>query len=222
MRKPFAYLLVGLLVASVVLSGLALYQERQNALNDKFTLTGLVTVTVTNPDGTVVSQTKQDAITTLSYDYIACLVWGAGCSTANSGGGGCYIFPCGTTITTTATISSYLAFNTYAVGIGLSTASQTGSACNGLITTSGLSATVASVSHSTSNNSPIVTLTASWTSTGSISPQAVCLLPATTNANVAAFSNAISQTGFDMAYENFSAQSLTSGQSISVTWSFNM
>jgi hypothetical protein len=192
-----------------------------NHLNDSARLTGTVLVQVKDQNGTVVSQTKQDAITSISYDYIACLVWGTGCTLSDNTN--CNVFPCGTTYTIATTITSMLPINTQLVGLILSTGTQTSNTCVSGQSTNGLAPLVASTSHSGGVNTPIITLTGSWTYTGtSVTITSVCLAPATTNAFFTQFPNAVSQISSAMAYENFAGQTLSSGQSITITWTFNM
>lgn len=183
-------------------------------------LSGTVTVAI---DGVTVVQ--QDSINPISYDYIACMVWQTGCGSL-TGSGNNLIFPQPLTYTTTATISSIYPAMTYLGALDLSSGTQTSNVCTNVLSTNGMNETVATITHSGQVNTPIVTLTASWTATSTISAiQSVCLTPATSNLYVSQFKNAPSEgtsNPTDYAYENFASQSLSSGQSITITWQFNM
>lgn len=184
------------------------------AAREQIHLHGSVVITVKDPNGTVVSQVQNDTIYAVSYDYLICYLWNVGCS--NVAG---LDFPI-TTITTTATITSIMPFNTVWMGLGLSPTAQSVGSCTNIINANGLTPMVAgTTSHALGSNS--ILLSQTWTATGSQNVQAVCLLPATTSVFISAFSSTVTGTGTDFASENFSLQSLTNGQSITIQWTFS-
>lgn len=201
-----------------------LSQDSQN-FTSSFHVQGILTITVRDKNGTIVSQVKRDAITPLSYDYIACFVWSEGCN-ALSGSASNLIAP-PTTYTTTATLSSYYCLCSALIGFAVSTSVQTSSSCNNVQTTNGLSPIASTVSHSQGVNTPIVTLVGSFTYTGGgVTLQSICLVPGVGPFAPSQFTSqyvfGISSTMTSFAYENYSGQTLSMGQSISFSWQFNM
>ena len=229
-----ALVVIALLVVSniTILSN----QVKTNTATDNLGgLTGTVLVQIRDPNGTVVSQTQNDTITNLSYDYIACMVFGSTCGqfVGNSlGPYGVGVSTATTLITTItfATVSAYYPVMSSLDGLALSSGSQTSSAFQNTLTTNGLAPLAASVTHSAGINTPIVTITGSWTFSGSSQAiQSIGLVPAACNNDYlllpgppACYVVAPAATMTDFAYENFATQTLTTGQSIGVTWTFSM
>lgn len=169
-------------------------------INDNFGIKGYVTVRI---NGHVVTQ--NDAIYSGAYNYIMCDVYyNLGACTA-----------AGIILTTTVTTTETLpVINFPLTGLVLSSVTQTNFACNGQISGSGLSGQVATQSYSISTNQ--IVLSASWTATSTINAiNSICLFPVSPPSTLITAIPAI-------AYENFvSQQSLSSGQSISVSWTFS-
>jgi hypothetical protein len=203
------------IVALLGMNAFLLNQSVQVKQHSNLVLNGVLTLTVDNK--TVV---KQDTITTFSFDYISCLIWDAGCTYVGSG-----LFPATTTIITTATLTGPL-IATFLTALALSTSSQTSSTCTNAINANGLSPIVASTSHTQGSNTPVVTLLGSWTYTGSsITVSSVCLEIAQSGAFITQLTNTPlvpSGSTASYAYEDFSGQTLSSGQSIGLSWTFNM
>ncbi len=183
---------------------------------------GSVTILVKDPDGKIVSQTKNDTIFTGSYDFLMCVLFNdpVGCSSATNFG---MMLTRQTTVTTTATLplmggGSFPLSPFIMDGIGLSANAVTAQGCSGLIIGNGLDAANSATSHTIQTNS--ILLTESWTfSGGTQAIQSVCLFPVTTSS--AGIPSAALITSAAFAWETFATQTLTTGQSITVQWTFS-
>ena len=225
-KNIITILLVAILITTVVTSGIALYTYRQSQIHDTMALTGVITVSIKDANGNIISQKHYDTITTLAYDFAYCFMFGG--ALASASGTGCAVnllYPA-TTVTTTATYSTPQLWAASLTGIALSTSDQTSSACQNVQTTNGLSPIEATVTHYSGINTPVASLFASWTYTGAgVSIASVCLVTAMGANTPPAFSTTVigvSGTMTTYAYENILPQPLTSGQSLTVTWQFNM
>jgi hypothetical protein len=181
-------------------------------------LTGNVLITITDPNGTVVSQTKVDSIYAVSYDLIACVVWS---SCANIGG--LYNSQTPQTLTTTITLSQPYIDNFF-TGFALSSTVQTNGACVNQLSGNGLTPIIANIAHTIGQNTPIVTLQGAFTYTGTPNQNvlSICLLMATENTLVSGATPGVLSSTTSLASENIGTQTLSTGQSISFSWTFNM
>lgn len=227
MKRIVTLAILSLLIASIALSGIALYQYRANQQNILKTemagLSGVVTVSVTDPNGTVVSQTRADGISSASNDFLACVLFNINCNGASGGADSSLLFP-STTITTTATISNAQFYLASLVGIALSTATVNNAGCPGVQTANGLAPSVATGSYSSVAGT--VTLSNSWTFTGSsVTITSACLVSAMGAFAPSPFSETVINPSSDMtayAFETFTGQTLTTGQSIGISWVFTL
>jgi hypothetical protein len=213
--KKFSVVMASVLIIALI-AGVMLGSSQVNKnYNENVALHGTVFVTVRDANGTVVSQTRNDTIYSASYDYIICYIWQTGCAYVNG-----LNFP-STTFITTATITSFQPYNSVLNAMMLSSGTQSTDACTNVINSNSLSPTIASsIVHNQGSNQ--VLLTASWTATGSQNVQSVCLGAGTTNAYIPQYPNSpLSGSTFSFASENFSTQSLTVGQSITIQWTFS-
>jgi hypothetical protein len=218
-----------LLIPNVLsLNGYLAEQQQYKQLSDHIGMSGFLTVSVRDANGTLVSQAKYDTITTMAYDFAYCLMFGGGLTSGS--GPGCasgLLFP-STTVTTTATYTSPQLYVACLCGIALSTSTQTSTACTGIQTSNGLAPAVASAnSHTFGVNTPVVTLTNSWTNTGgAVTITSACLVtgmgPNTPPAFFPEEVIGVSSVMTTYAYENFSGQSVANGQSITIIWTFSM
>lgn len=225
-KRLFSYTALTV-IALLAIANVAIISEYSggHSYNESAKLRGVVQVFVKDSNGLIVSQTRNDTIFSGSYDFLVCALWND-----VSGFGQAVTFAMMytviTTITTTITLPQLQ--NGYAVspwimnGVALSSNSVTTAACSGLLVGNGLSAKTATTSHTVQSNS--ILLTASFTYTGgSQAIQSVCLLPTgTPAAGGAAYcpcNPLITSQAF--AWETFSSQTLTNGQSITVQWTFS-
>lgn len=225
MKRVYSIVIAALLISTIILSGLALYEYRANQQNLKsgFSLYGVATISVSDPNGTIVSQTRADAISSAANDYLACVLFNNNCNGSSGGAESSLLFP-STTITTTATITNAQFYLASLVGIALSTATVTNAGCSGVQTSNGLAPSVAGASYSSSGGT--VTLSNSWTFTGSsVTITSVCLVSAMGPEAPSQFGTTVINPSSDMtdyAYESFTGQTLTEGQSISISWTFTL
>lgn len=210
-------LVLGLLIAN----GYLLSTPAQKAQTG-FNLKGIVTVLVKDANGKLVSQTKNDTINTNTFDYLACVVFNSpeGCTAALGYG---MMVTDVTTVTTTATLPLAFSFPVdpfVMTGMGLSSNIVTTAGCSGLLTTNGLAANNSAESHTVNTNS--ILLTQSWTFTGgSQSIQSVCLFPFAIKFFTGAAASTVLISSLAFAWETFSPQTLTTGQSITIQWTFS-
>lgn len=194
------------------------------AVNSKLPMKGVITVKVVNPDGSIAKIVKNDTIFVGTYDNIMCALFFD--VTACGSASGYNMFSQNLTTLTTTIILPISGGNGpqppfIMTGIALSSSVVTSSGCAGLLSASGLAATPASTSHTANTNS--IVLTASFTYTGaSQTIQSVCLLPKSTGAALGrGQAGGVITASAAFAWETFSTVTLTTGQSISISWTFS-
>jgi hypothetical protein len=224
-KQPALYASAGLALSlsAVLLFAFAVLPALM--MNDGFHYADTVNVYV---DGKLV-ETVHNQIMSIAYDYMVCKAFNdtTACNVVGSylpAPNYCFSGPS----QSASKVSVWTFCNIKLGAIGLSSDSTTpqagSSACPSLITSSGLTAAMATTSHTANTNT--VVLTASWTASGSQTVSKVCLFPVSTYEPSPAASGTYSiitgpsNTAWAQTLLS-SSVNLVSGQSLTVQWTFS-
>ena len=203
----------------------ALFQPQTGGFHEGVPIRGTLTV---YKDGQVVYHAP-DVVTYIMYGYVVCKLFNDSNACAQmvtdftaTGSNGCLTVYSPRGGTTTNNIFQSRS-GCSAVGVGVSTSSSApsagGTTCSTFQSTNGFSPVKATTSFSTNTNT--ITLTASWTASGSVSNlQQVYLFPYDDYRSSVVDNSGTLTTCFALAADTFTAQSVSSGQSLSVQWTF--
>lgn len=223
-KRDLAVASLALAVAMVFWVVAGAFAHPSTGLNENVSMRGTLSI---YKDGTQVYHTD-DVVTYSMYSFVVCKVFND--STACSGAGSNYAgfsTGCSTEDVGSATIvtsSFYSRTMCSAIGVGISTSNSSptagGTTCATTLTTNGLAPVKATTSFALNTNT--VSLTASWTATAAQSNiQQVYLYPYNDYSGAVVPGSAYTSGNcFALAADTFSAQSLSTGQSLSVVWTF--
>ena len=221
-RRDIAFTAIAFSIAMLTFAGLSTFANQSNGLHEQAPLTGHIVVSV---DGKAVY--SGDTIMTIDWDYFFCKVFND--TTACNFIGGVYAggaaplcqfksFNNGVTVHN----NFYSGSDCSEVAMALSTDATNQGNTNWVLpaelTGNGLDPAKAVTTHVANTNT--IMLTASWTFTGTSQGniQKVGLFPWNDGSN--AFTNP--GTLNSVAIDTFTAQTLTTGQSLSIQWTFSL